>query len=109
MISGDEIIAFGTVDRNEDLLAQILPVIVLQISSEAAFERSLLATKSPAGLNFVQVDTAVFAYEPILKSLQATTEIPLVEDLLAPNPKESQTDSAIQPREIVRRIGGNGS
>jgi hypothetical protein len=82
LISGGNIIAFATVDRDEDLLSQEPSVIVLQVADADSLGKILMACKTNLGLGFVQVDTAVFAYEPILRCLQSMTEIPLEEQLL---------------------------
>lgn len=104
LVSGDSIIAFATVERDEVLLSAKPAVIVLRINQEDAFRKALLVCKSNADLRFFQVDTAVFAYEPILKCLQTITDMPLQEQLLNLHPSASEALSGIQPTEIVDAI-----
>ncbi|KAG1717605.1 P-loop containing nucleoside triphosphate hydrolase protein [Suillus lakei] len=61
----------ASVHRVEALLAQKPPVIVLQLEGEASIFKD-----SPS------IDTALFAFEPVLKALQKTQVIPLSEELL---------------------------
>ena len=107
LVSGDSIIAFATVERDEDFLTEIPAVIVLRITEEDSFRKALIVCKSGAELSFFQVDTAVFAYEPILKCLQTITDMPLQEQLLNLHPGASEVLSGIQPTEIVDTICQN--
>ena len=104
LVKNGDIIAFASVERDEDRLAKKPSEVVLRISNEAFFKNVLSASKSIPALQFVQVDTAVFAYEPILKCLQNMTEIPLREQLLDLAPETSEALSDIQPVNICRKI-----
>jgi hypothetical protein len=77
-----DIIAFATIDRDEDLLSKTPPVIVLQFEGEVNAVKALLKMKNASNLTIVPVDTAVFAYEPILKTLQESRTLPLSQELL---------------------------
>jgi hypothetical protein len=107
LISNGSIVAFATVDRDEDLLAEEPPVVVLRVSDTGSFGKVLLASKTMSDLCFVQVDTAVFAYEPILKCLQSLTELPLEEQLLNLSPASAEAVSGIQPTNIINAIRDN--
>jgi hypothetical protein len=107
LVSGGNVIAFATVERDEDLLTEIPAVITLRITEEDAFCKTLILCKSNAEMSFFQVDTAVFAFEPILKCLQAITELPLQNQLLNLHPGSSEDSSGIQPTEIVETIREN--
>ena len=108
LVSGTELVAFATVNRDEGLLASMPPVLVLQIAGENAFKRVLLATKSTYELQFVQVDTPVFAYEPILRCLQTKKDLPLVEELLYLEPERDRLESILKPKLIIGRIRTHG-
>jgi hypothetical protein len=58
-------------------------------------------------LAFVQVDTAVFAYEPVLKCLQRMSELPLEQQVLNLTPSSGEALSGIQPTEIINNIRDN--
>jgi hypothetical protein len=106
LVSGGNVIAFATVER-DDLLTEIPAVITLRITEEDAFCKTLILCKSNAEMSFFQVDTAVFAFEPILKCLQTITELPLQNQLLNLHPGSSEDSSGIQPTEIVETIREN--
>ncbi|KAH6625605.1 P-loop containing nucleoside triphosphate hydrolase protein [Boeremia exigua] len=107
LISGGKTIAFATVERDEDMLAKKPPIIVLRIAEEKSFRQTLLACKSGADLSFVQVDTAVFAYEPVLKCLQKLTDLPLQDQVLNLGADMGEVFSGIEPSKIVRTISDN--
>lgn len=107
LISNGKTIAFASVERDEDMLAQKPAVIVLRIADEKSFRNVLLTCKSGADLSFVQVDTAVFAYEPILKCLQGLTELPFQDQLLNQGADTDEIFSGIQPTNIVQTINDN--
>lgn len=98
------VVAFASVERDEDLLALKPPVIVLRIEDEASFRKVLLISQNSRGLQFVQVDTAVFAYEPVLKCLQKMGEVPLQDQLLGGSPETTQAVSSIAPMDIAIKI-----
>ncbi|KAF3919193.1 hypothetical protein AA313_de0200271 [Arthrobotrys entomopaga] len=107
LINGEEIVAFANVDRDEDLLAQDNPVIVLRIDDEQSFNKVLYVSKTSGDLKFVLVDTAFFAYSPILKRLQSMNEIPLREQLLGLGPDSNEVLSGIGPTSVVNSIRVN--
>jgi hypothetical protein len=104
LISNGNIVAFATVDRDEDLLAQQPAIVVLRVADASSFGKVLMACKLAADLCFMQVDTAVFAYEPILKCLQSLTELPLEDQLLGLTPSSFETASGIQPTKTINAI-----
>lgn len=60
---------------------------------------------------FVMVDTAVFAYKPVLRCLQATVEIPLWQELFAVSVEEIEAavkPSAAAPLDLVSKIEAGG-
>jgi len=104
LISNGEIIAFATVERNEDYLAREPAVILLRLPDVGSLGRVLMACRTTSDLCFVQVDTAVFAYEPILKCLQSMTELPLEDQLLSLSSDSAETASGIEPADVVETI-----
>lgn len=102
-------LAFASVECNEDYLALATPVLVVRIDDNAAFRKVLLACKTPSDLHFVQVDTAVFAYEPVLSCLQTMSDISLAPQIVDPNEKTALEVSEIVPMEVVDRISNHWS
>ncbi|KAF2471116.1 P-loop containing nucleoside triphosphate hydrolase protein [Lindgomyces ingoldianus] len=107
LISDGNVVAFATVERDENLLSHSPPVIVLRIDDPASFTKVLLVTKSSPDLQFVQVDTAVFAFEPILKCLQRMTVLPLKEQIVDLQPGSSEENAHVVPATIIDKIQRN--
>ena len=55
---------------------------MIQLEGGASIEKTLLRLQSPDDTRLIQIDTALFAFEPVLKALQNTQFIPLSEELL---------------------------
>ncbi|KAI9712047.1 MAG: hypothetical protein M1820_001756 [Bogoriella megaspora] len=104
LLDGPDFVAFATLDRNEELLAQEPPAIVLQVSGEPALDRALLMCKESKDLHFLVVDTPVFAYEPILKCLQDKAELSLAEELLRFHPERNIGLSNSCPSDLINSI-----
>lgn len=81
-MSGKEILAFPTILRDEDRLAKIPPEIVLQFDGEQSTQNALRRLKVKNDVCLIQIDTAIFAYEPILRRLKEITMLPLDSELL---------------------------
>ena len=82
ILINNEVIGFGSIHRDEDLLSKKLPVFVVQLEGKANTVNVLTGLKTATKVKMLQVDTAVFAYEPVLKAIQDVREVPLAEELL---------------------------
>ena len=82
ILINDKPIGFASIYRDEDLLSQKLPVFVVQLEGEASTVNVLTRLKSARNVKMVQIDTALFAYEPVLKAIQDIKDVPLAEELL---------------------------
>jgi len=82
LIADDDILAFPTINRDEELLARKPAVVVLQLEGEASTSRVFLKLKTAKQIKLIQIDTAVFSYAPVLNALQQITSMPLSSDLL---------------------------
>ncbi|KZP13920.1 P-loop containing nucleoside triphosphate hydrolase protein [Athelia psychrophila] len=83
LIVDGEVVAFATINRDEDLLAtHPRPIIILQFEGEASTINALIALKAGKHFKLVQIDTAVFSFEPVLKRLQAAKTVPLSTELV---------------------------
>ena len=108
-----EIVAFVTVNRNEERLAEDPPIILLEVLGDAALTKTLVTTKTAhqQQIEFVQVDTPFFAYEPILRCLQEKSSLPLASELLglveASQPNGSPIALEHIAADIKRREGQN--
>ena len=92
LASGEDIISFGTVNRVEELLASKPPVIVLQLDGDVNIRKTLTFLRMAQKVQLIQIDTAAFAFEPVLCVLKARSNIPLSEEILLWN-SESPLES----------------
>lgn len=94
---GNNIFGFAFVDRDVDLLARTPPTISLQFTDGHGFRDTLMALQLPNAIDvqFVLVDTAVFAYEPVLLELQKLKELPLPDALVSPSSALVRLDDAV--------------
>ncbi|PKS09397.1 hypothetical protein jhhlp_004012 [Lomentospora prolificans] len=74
--------AFGFVWRDEDKLAAARPLVEIQISHTEALGEVVKGLASREPIDFISVDTPMFAYEPVLEQLKDIKELPLEESLL---------------------------
>lgn len=108
IMDGNDLVSFASVERDEALLAMKPIVIVLRVLGRAGFTKTLLRAKNSKDLRFVQVDTAIFAFEPILKCLQAKSSLPLVEELFYSDLHQEQQDSLVKPTRVIQSIKESG-
>lgn len=99
LVLDGEIVAFPTIARDVDQLAEQLPIVTLQFTGKTSTEKALLRLKTARSVRLVQIDTAVFAFEPILRGLQELKDMPLVDELLfwgpeSPIPQPSHAPTA---------------
>ncbi|KAK0214978.1 P-loop containing nucleoside triphosphate hydrolase protein [Armillaria fumosa] len=77
-----EVLAFPSVRREEDLLAKNPPEIVLEFEGEVSVRSFLLKMKTAKHVKLIQIEAAVFSYEPILNTLKRMKVLPLAQELL---------------------------
>ncbi|KAG1746047.1 P-loop containing nucleoside triphosphate hydrolase protein [Suillus paluster] len=82
VVADGEAVGFGTVNRVEDLLVRSPPIVVIQLDGRASTSRTILRLHNAKGAKLLQIDTALFAFEPVLKALQKTQHIPVSDELL---------------------------
>ena len=104
-----QIVAFAVLDRDENGLLEKRPALTLKICEDDALERVLLALKGPKPVDYIQVDTAFFAYEPILRCLQSMFQVPLAEFILGTNPDETSQKEISINRALVEQLRSEGS
>ncbi|KAF2669715.1 P-loop containing nucleoside triphosphate hydrolase protein [Microthyrium microscopicum] len=107
LLHENQIVAFGNIDRDESLLSADPPVLVIEIPDGPAVGKALLAAKDGRNLRFIQVDTPIFSYQPILNCLQGMTALPLAGDLLQYNDTSSSQDVPPYLEDIKMRMLDN--
>ncbi|PTB62614.1 P-loop containing nucleoside triphosphate hydrolase protein [Trichoderma citrinoviride] len=100
------IVAFGSIVRELDWLIRDPPVVGLQVTDNVGLK---LAVKALLGadcgrLKFYVVDTATFAYEPILQRLKEVTEIPIENSILDPAGPPAAYDPPPKLRAFIRLL-----
>ncbi|KAH6953007.1 P-loop containing nucleoside triphosphate hydrolase protein [Fusarium avenaceum] len=83
---GSSVIAFGSLARNDNNLLKTPPVVGFRFTDDSGLKQALTALQSPCRdqVKFFIVDTATFAYEPILKRLKTIGELTLEPQLIDP-------------------------
>ena len=82
LIVDGEVLAFPTIHRQEELLVKNEPQIVLELDGRMAMQKLLLRMNSATHVKLIQIDVAVFAYEPILNVLKSMRVLPFSTELL---------------------------
>jgi hypothetical protein len=103
LIRDKEIFGFAFVDRDIDKLAQSPPVVSLQFTNDVGLRNALLALTLPKweSVQFILVDTPVFAYEPVLLGLQGMTDVPLLDLLVNPASISAKSTAGFKvPRQL---------
>ncbi|TDL13313.1 hypothetical protein BD410DRAFT_679296, partial [Rickenella mellea] len=107
LLVDDQVVAFMTVNRDEDLLARKPPVFILQLEREASTVGVLLKLKIAKRIKLIQVDTAIFSYEPVLKALQGIREMPLSPELLFWTKDSVLECPPSLPKKIIQALKAN--
>ncbi|KAI5468107.1 P-loop containing nucleoside triphosphate hydrolase protein [Mariannaea sp. PMI_226] len=84
-----EIVAFGSLVRREHQLLKTPPVIGIRFKDAQGVKKALeiLSTSQREHLQFFVVNTAMYAYEPILQRLKDMGDLPLERRII--NPKDA--------------------
>lgn len=109
LILDGEVAAFPAIYRDEDLLAKNSPIVVLQFASEPSTSKTILKLRVVQNIRLVQIDTAVFSFEPVLQRLKEIKTMPLSDELLHWNPACSIHQPPSPPQRIIRSINDNPS
>lgn len=108
LICDNEIVAFANIERDVDQLLKQPPAVLLQISCVEAFQKAILYLKVRRNVDFLLVDTAIFAYEPILKCLQEKVEFPLTEELFLYDKKHPGKSCNLISSQFIQSIKDAG-
>lgn len=99
-----EVAAFTTIHRDLDLLTRKLPIIVLQFCGKHNILSSLLRFKTAQNITLIQLDTALFSFEPILKGLQRLKNLSLVDELLLWKPESKLILPPSPPLKLIHKV-----
>ncbi|KAI1740762.1 P-loop containing nucleoside triphosphate hydrolase protein [Xylaria scruposa] len=101
LVKGNDVLGFTSIDRNEDQLALNPPRICLRITGSDSLEQILRALQQ-GPVDYLQLSTPVFAYEPILERLQRKTDVELSVDILGLS--ETTQLSPFLPQSIIEEL-----
>ena len=92
-----------------DLLARDPPVVSLELTDKRSISRALLRLKTGQKVKLMQIQTGIFAYEPILKGLQSLAEFPLVDELLYWTSSKLPSQLSKRPKTIIEALEADRS
>ncbi|KIJ04842.1 hypothetical protein PAXINDRAFT_94228, partial [Paxillus involutus ATCC 200175] len=104
LIANGDVVCFATVVRVEDLLAEDPPVVVLQLEGEASTSKTLLRLSTTKNIQLLQIDTAIFAYEPVLKALRNMQLVPLSDEILFWEDGDDLQGPTIEANEVTKAL-----
>lgn len=101
------IVAFPSIRRDEDRLAKKPPQLVLQLGGKHSTIAALSKLTSANKIKLIQIDTAVFSFEPVLKALQEITAMPLAPELVAWEPGVVLEPPPHSPSAVIQALRTN--
>jgi hypothetical protein len=104
LLVDNEPVAFPTICRNEEELSRSPPRLIVQLQHDLTLPNALTKLKSGQDIKVVQLDTAVFAFEPFLKQLQEIKQLPLSEELLYWENGKSLRAPSFQPTVMIEKL-----
>ncbi|TVY17684.1 NFX1-type zinc finger-containing protein [Lachnellula arida] len=96
--------AFPTICRDEDQLTKEPSSIVVQFADDSTLSSTLFKAKSASTIKLVQLDTAIFAFEPFLRRLKGIVDLPLEDDLVNWEAGNEIEASSFQPSRILQGL-----
>ena len=105
LIADGEVVAFPSIVRDEKLLANNHPIFVLRFDNgKKGITNALMRLPKAKHVKLIQIDAAVFAYEPILTALQMKSTLPLREEILFFKEGMVLNPPAHQPKDVIAAI-----
>ncbi|TVY43950.1 NFX1-type zinc finger-containing protein [Lachnellula occidentalis] len=96
--------AFPTISRDDDQLIKDPSSIVVQFADESELSSTLFKAKTASNIKLIQLDTAIFAFEPFLRRLQGIIDLPLEDDLVNWEAGDEIGGSSFQPSNILQGL-----
>jgi hypothetical protein len=105
LVADGEVIAFPSIVRDEKLLARERPTLVLRFDNgKQGITNALMRVPKAKHVKLIHIDTAVFAYEPVLTALQQKHFLPLEREILFFKKGMVVDPPLHQPKTIVATI-----
>ena len=109
LLVDNEAVAFPAIHRNEEELSKIPAKLVVQFQDESTLSNALSKLKTGQKIKLAQLDTAVFAFEPFLKQLQAMKDLPLSEELLFWEEAKLLKSPSFRPSLVIEKLRERGN
>jgi hypothetical protein len=104
LLLDNEPAAFLSIYRDLEALAAVPTSVVLQFPDDSTHSYALLKMKTVERIQLVQLNTAVFAFEPFLRRLQEMKDIPLAEELLYWEEGRPVAGPMCQPSKVLQNL-----
>lgn len=104
LLIDNEPAAFPTIHRNEEEIAKTPSSITLQLADDRTLSNALMKMKTATNIKLVQLDTAIFAFEPFLRKLQEMNDLPLAEEIINWRKGKDIRSPFFQPLNIIRKL-----
>lgn len=96
--------AFPKIHRNEEELIKKPAAITVQFADDPTLCYALSKMKSATDIKLIQLDSAIFAFEPFLQRLQEMNDFPLRDELLHWELGKDIAGPSFQPEELIRDL-----
>ena len=96
--------AFPTIHRDETELAKTPGAITIQFTDDSTILYALSKMKTAVNIKLVQLDAAVFAFEPFLRRLQEMHDLPLTDELLHWEIGKDIEGPSFQPTKVIEAL-----
>ncbi len=96
--------AFPTIHRDEEALAKIPAALTIQFADDSTLSYSLSKMRTAEHIRLIQLDAAIFAFDPFLRRLQEMNDLPLKDELLHWEAGKHLKGPSFQPTEVVRGL-----
>ena len=108
LIDGDPT-AFPTIHRDEEALSKTPAAITVQFADDPTLSHALSKLKTSRDVKLVQLDAAIFAFEPFLLRLQEMKSMPLMDELLQWEIGKEIGGPSFRPAKVIRALeSGSG-
>ena len=104
IVADDQLLALVSIDRDEEMLAQSPPVICARFAESKSLRRALVSLKKAEELRLVQLNTAIFAYEPVLQQLQNIKWLALTKEIMQNTIATASSLVSESLIDIIRRV-----
>lgn len=104
LLIDDEPVAFPTIHRDEEALSKNPAAITVQFADDSTLSYALSKLKTSADVKLVQLDAAIFAFEPFLRRLQEMGTLPLIDEILRWDLSKDIEGPSFQPAQVINTL-----